>query len=82
MNKEELADVKITVEADGKKLVLTTPWDTDIWGMADIFRSILFWMTFGEATIDRAIKTEEDSELTGECQCQCEDGDIEDTEID
>jgi hypothetical protein len=63
---EKLEDIKITVESDGRKLILTTPWDTDIWGMADVFRSILFWMTFGEATINRAVKTSED-----ECDCEC-----------
>ena len=53
--------MKITVEnEDGNTIVLTFPEDTDIFGWAEQFKTILFWATFVPETIGMIFNNEEE----------------------
>jgi len=40
---------------DGDTLMLKLPWDADMEGMADAFRTIAYWLTFAPSTIDEFV---------------------------
>ena len=61
----------ITIEdEEGRKLIGTTPWDTDIWGWSNIFKSLLTWLTFGPELIQWVMRNEDDDE-TSSTDCFC-----------
>ena len=45
-------DIKITVETDGKKIVVDIPYDADIFAWETKLNIILRWLTFQQDTID------------------------------
>ena len=63
-------DVKITVETDGRKLVLDVPWEADIFAWEQKLNLILRWLTFRPDTISLILGSEE----CGGCNCDTTQG--------
>ena len=57
MEEEKL---KITVERDGKKLILEDYADLDILEHIELFRTILYWLTFNSELINEYLPIEEE----------------------
>ena len=52
----DLGNIVIRVKnQDGDTLMLKLPWDADMGGMADAFRTIAYWLTFAPSTIDEFV---------------------------
>lgn len=50
---DERADITLTAtNVDKDTLKLTLPWDTDLPGLVDAFRTVAFWLTFLPSSID------------------------------
>lgn len=55
-----MENIKITVEREEKKIELTTHIDSDIDDWANIFKSIMTWLTFHPASIDLIFKKDDE----------------------
>lgn len=48
----------ITIKGEIGEMKLTIPWETDIWGYADVFQTILIFLGFTPETIKRLFSDE------------------------
>ena len=60
-------DIKITVETDGKKMVVDIPYDADIFAWETKLNIILRWLTFQQDTIDLILGSKN---YTKKCTCK------------
>lgn len=60
-------DVKLTVETDGRKLVLDVPYNADIFAWEIKLNILLKWLTFRQDTISLILGSQEGP------QCNCND---------
>jgi len=51
--------IKIIVENNGRKIELTTHWDSDIDDWCAIFKTIMTWLTFTPESIDAMFREDE-----------------------
>lgn len=60
-------DIKVTVETDGKKLVLDIPYNADIFGWETKLNILLRWLTFEQSSIDLILGSNPDYK---KCTCK------------